>query len=75
MEELARQLGRLGVRRGEALMVHASLRRIGPTQGRASGVLAAIERAVGPEGTLLMVVGAVIEHEWVNQHPENDLGH
>jgi aminoglycoside N3'-acetyltransferase len=52
------------------LMVHASLRRIGATEGGASGVLDALDAAVGPSGTLLMVLGAVVEHEWVNERPE-----
>lgn len=39
-------------------MVHASLRAIGPVEGGASGVLDALELAVGPGGTLLMLLGA-----------------
>lgn len=52
------------------LMVHASLRAIGPVDGGADAVLDGLERAVGGEGTLLMVLGAMIDHEWVNQRPE-----
>lgn len=39
-------------------MVHASLRAIGPVEDRAAGVVAALDRAVGDDGTLLMVLGA-----------------
>jgi len=64
-------LHRLGVRQGDALMLHASLRRIGAVEGGPSGVIDALDMAIGPEGTLMMVLGAVVEHEWVNSHPED----
>ncbi|SDB15998.1 aminoglycoside N(3)-acetyltransferase [Bauldia litoralis] len=67
---LAADLVRLGVRPGEALMIHASLRAIGPVEGGAAGVIAALDTAVGPDGTLMMILGAVVAHEWVNQKPE-----
>jgi aminoglycoside N3'-acetyltransferase len=70
--ELVADLHRLGVRRGDALMIHASLRRLGPTEGGAAGVLDALDAAVGPDGTLMMILGALVDHEWVNQHPEKD---
>ena len=57
-ETLARQLEALGVRTGTPLMVHASLRRIGPIDGGADALLDALRDALGPEGTLLMVMGA-----------------
>jgi aminoglycoside N3'-acetyltransferase len=63
---------RLGVRPGETLMVHASLRKIGPVEGGANGVIAALDEAVGLQGTLLMILGAEIDHEWVNQRPEEE---
>jgi aminoglycoside N3'-acetyltransferase len=61
---------RLGVRPGDMLMVHASLRRIGPVEGGANGVIDALDETVGPQGTLLMILGAEIDHEWVNKRPE-----
>jgi aminoglycoside N3'-acetyltransferase len=70
VQDLAADLERLGVRRGETLMVHASLRKIGKTEGGGAGVVAALDAAVGPEGTLLMILGAQIDHEWVNARPE-----
>ena len=48
VEELVEDLRRLGVTAGDTLMVHASLRRIGPVVGRADGVVDALEAAVGP---------------------------
>ncbi|MEA2647398.1 MAG: aminoglycoside 3-N-acetyltransferase [Chloroflexota bacterium] len=68
--ELAADLRRLGVREGDLLMVHASLRRIGPVEGRAEGVVRAIERAVGPDGTMMMILGSDDPFDWVNKHPE-----
>ncbi len=71
-ETLAADLARLGVAPGDSLMVHASLRRLGPTANGADTLLDALDLAVGPNGTLMMVLGAVIEHEWVNEHPEHE---
>ncbi len=67
---LARDMTKLGVRAGDTLMVHASLRAIGPVENGADGVLAALHGAVGETGTLLMILGAEIEHDWVNGLPE-----
>ena len=51
-------------------MVHASLKRIGPVEGGALGVVHALDRAVGADGTLLMVLGANDDWYWVNSRPE-----
>lgn len=69
---LAADLGRLGVAPGDLLMVHASLRAIGPVERGAAGVLEALERAVGPKGTLVMNLGARNDWDWVNLRPERD---
>lgn len=58
VDDLARDLARLGVRAGQAVMVHASLRRIGPVEGGALGVIAALDAAVGPGGGVMMVMGS-----------------
>jgi aminoglycoside N3'-acetyltransferase len=50
-----------GVQAGDTVMVHASLRRIGPVEGRAAGVVQALDDAAGHHGTVLMNIG-----------PEND---
>ena len=44
----------LGVRRGEVLLVHSSLRSLGPLAGGAEAVIAGLVEALGPDGTLLM---------------------
>lgn len=69
-DELVDDLARLGVGPGDLLMVHASLRALGDVEGRAAGVVAALDAAVGPDGTLLMTLGAEDEWSWVNDHPE-----
>ncbi|HBO7059605.1 TPA: aminoglycoside 3-N-acetyltransferase, partial [Pseudomonas aeruginosa] len=46
-------LHRLGVRPGDLLMVHASLKAVGPIEGGAAGIVAALLEAVGPTGTLM----------------------
>ena len=65
-------LHRLGVRHDDLLFVHASLRAIGPVEGGAEGLIEALHEAVGPGGTLLMVLGARDDWAWVNQRPEAD---
>jgi aminoglycoside N3'-acetyltransferase len=71
-DELVQDLRALGVRPGDRLMVHASLRWIGPVVGRAAGIVAAIDAALGPQGTWLMVYGAQDAHAWVNERPEHE---
>ena len=58
VDALASQLRSLGVPRGGTVMVHASLRALGPVDGGPAGVVAALDRVVGPSGTLLMVLGS-----------------
>ena len=73
-EVLRADLDRLGVKPGDLLMLHASLRRIGlgraeVGEGGAEMLLDALEEAVGPAGTLMMVLGTHYEMEWVYDHP------
>jgi aminoglycoside N3'-acetyltransferase len=73
-ERLVFDLESLGVRPGGIYMVHASLRRIGLASnafggGGAELLLEALDRAVGPEGTLLMVLGTDYPMDWVNKRP------
>ncbi len=70
--QIAEDLRRLGVRPGDELMVHASLRRIGPVAGGATGVIEAIDAAVAPGGAWLMILGADDPHAWVNERPEEE---
>ena len=69
---LVDDLRRLGVREGDVVMVHASLRAVGPVAGGADGVLDALHAALGPGGTLLVNTGVRDDHAWVNERPEHD---
>lgn len=69
---LVRQLRELGVAPGALLMVHASLRRLGPVADGAAGVLGSIEAAAAPGGTLVMTLGALDPWDWVNARPEEE---
>ena len=62
----------MGVQPADLLMLHASLRKVGPVAGGAEGVVSAVESALGPDGTVLMVLGAVDDHDWVNARAESD---
>lgn len=71
VDELTGDLLAIGVGAGDLVMVHASLRRIGPVEGGADGVLDALHAAVAPEGTLMMNVGVRDDWGWVNDRPES----
>ena len=57
-DALVHQLESLGLRSGDVVMTHASMRRIGLVEGGARSLLEALLAALGPDGTLLMVLGA-----------------
>jgi len=67
---IAGDLAALGVGPGDLVMVHASLRAIGPVEGGADGVLDAIHSAVGARGTILVNTGVRDDHGWVNDEPD-----
>jgi aminoglycoside N3'-acetyltransferase len=71
-EQLVADLHRLGVAPGDLVMVHASLRAIGPVVGGADGVVGALDAAVGVGGSVLMTIGARDDWAWVNEHPEQE---
>ncbi|KQV40000.1 MULTISPECIES: aminoglycoside 3-N-acetyltransferase [unclassified Rhizobium] len=52
-ETIAADLERLGVQSGDLVMVHASLKAMGPVDGGAASVVSALLDAVGPNGTLM----------------------
>lgn len=52
--ELKNDLLQLGVRPGEVLMVHSSLKALGPVEGGAETVIQALLATLGETGTLLM---------------------
>ena len=71
---LRRDLAALGVCAGDVLMVHVSLRRAGLARrqfgpGGPELLLDALEAVVGPEGTLMMILGSDYSHDWVNSKP------
>jgi aminoglycoside N3'-acetyltransferase len=71
---LLEDLRALGVQPGELIMLHASLRGLGlarsqGVQNGADQLLDALDEAVGPEGTLLMVLGTEYEHDSVSFRP------
>jgi aminoglycoside N3'-acetyltransferase len=68
--DLIASLHGLGITSGDTIMVHASLRGIGPVEGGAAGLVRALDAAVGGDGTVLMTVGARDECAWVNDRPE-----
>lgn len=51
---LTADLARLGVVPGDTLFVHSSFKSLGPVEGGAGAVVAALEDALGPDGLLLM---------------------
>lgn len=59
VDALVADLRALGVAPGDVVMPHVSLREVGPVEGRAAGLVEVVDRAVGPEGTWLMMIDAV----------------
>ncbi len=55
-DSLANALRALGLRPGDLVMVHASLKAVGPVDGGPGAVLGALLDAIGPEGTLMAFV-------------------
>lgn len=72
VDRITADLRRLGVAVGDLVMVHASLRAIGPVEGGADGVVDALRGAVGIGGTLMMAIGARDDCAWVNERAEHD---
>ena len=62
VERLTRDVARLGLSQGDTLMVHASLRAIGPTEGRVGGLIRALHDAVGPTGIRRYLKVMVSDH-------------
>lgn len=73
-DSLRADLERLGVGPGDLLMVHGSIRRLGLARADvgdngAALILDALDDAVGPNGTLLMVLGSDYPMDRVNEQP------
>jgi len=54
IENLARDLKKIGVKKGMVLLVHSSLSSIGWVSGGAAAVILALEKVLGEKGTLVM---------------------
>lgn len=54
LDRLAADLAALGVDSGDILFIHSSFKSLGPVDGGAETVVAALEQAVGPGGLILM---------------------
>lgn len=54
--EIVHQLHHLGLAAGDTVMVHASLKAIGPVAGGAPQIVQALQDSIGPGGTLLAYV-------------------
>lgn len=72
--DLTAQLRALGVEAGALLMVHGSLRALGLARSQgvergAERLFDALKEALGPGGTLLMVLGSDYAHDAVNLRP------
>ena len=66
---IADDLRSLGLAAGDTIMLHVSLRRVGPVEGGAVGLVHAIESVLGPDGTLMMILGDDDPWAWVNERP------
>jgi len=64
-EDIVRQLQEVGLERGDAVMVHTSLKRMGYVCGGAQTVIEALMEVVGDAGTILMPT-----QSWKNLDPE-----
>ena len=53
IKQLQSELRGLGVSTGDTLMVHASLRGVGPVEDRGQGLISELLGVLGPEGTLM----------------------
>jgi aminoglycoside 3-N-acetyltransferase len=53
LSTLGADLAGIGIAAGDAVLVHAALRKVGPVVGGADVIIAALRDAVGPSGTIL----------------------
>jgi aminoglycoside N3'-acetyltransferase len=53
-EEIAKDLLRMGVEKGDILFIHSSLKSLGYVEGGPKAVIQGLLNAVGPDGTLLL---------------------
>lgn len=68
--ELMNALIDVGLATGDTVLVHSSLRALGPVEGRAQGVIDALLTTLGPQGTL-----ALPTHTWSTVHGNQPVFH
>ncbi|NKB67867.1 MAG: hypothetical protein GKR89_12470 [Candidatus Latescibacteria bacterium] len=74
--DIAGQLRQLGLTEGSTVLVHASLRQIGPIRGGGQGLLQGIQQVVGPSGMIMVVsfsFGSVDPACWFHPPDPEDL--
>jgi len=54
--ELDKSLQQIGLHPGDTVMIHASLRSVGPVEGRAGGIIETLLAVLGDQGTLMAYV-------------------
>jgi aminoglycoside 3-N-acetyltransferase len=60
---------RLGLGPGDTVMLHASLRALGPVLGGPDALIDALLAAVGPDGSLMMYVGCEPPYDHIGRKP------
>jgi aminoglycoside N3'-acetyltransferase len=71
-QAITEQIRALGVQAGSVVMVHTSMRKVGPVEGGAQGLLDALRAALTNEGTLLMVLSADTDQPFDARHSKVD---
>lgn len=76
IESIVRQLEDLGLQNYSAVMVHSSMRKIGKLEGGAEALIDALVEALGPQGNLVMVLGADDEEPFdaLSTEADEDMG-
>lgn len=69
--QLAHDFRSIGIHDGDTIMVHASLRAVGPVEGRAEGLISTLFSVLGDQGTLM----AYVDFEPTNDIPYFDPQH
>ena len=70
-ESLTTDLEALGVEKSDIIFIHSSFKSLGPVEGGAATVVAALEDAVGREGTVLMPSFNLVENRTGTWNIEN----
>lgn len=66
VEKIASQLRKLGVRRNGFVLVHSSLKSLGTLDGGIESPILGLERALGPDGALLLPALSYENIDWSN---------